>query len=159
MVVKLCRAFRRRCLVDRLAVRPGSSANRNRLRRHASLRFGGSSEAGGKATSAEPGGKHSGVSPDIVDRAVNRPSAIVNRPNAIGGARFSIGENCQPGEIRQQLQRWLRNKLQIRECSLGWMQRVGRLFFDLLGDVHRHTHLQILCGVQRDQGVPGLGQQ
>ncbi|MCK1744849.1 hypothetical protein IVA80_29560 [Bradyrhizobium sp. 139] len=36
IVIKPCRAFSRRCLVDCLAVRPGSIANPNRLLRHAS---------------------------------------------------------------------------------------------------------------------------
>jgi hypothetical protein len=50
IVVKLCRALGRRCRVNYLAVRPGNVANRNRLRRLASLHHGRSAEAGGKAT-------------------------------------------------------------------------------------------------------------
>ena len=47
-------------------------------------------EAGGKATQAEPGGKHSCISPDIA-----------NHSNAC--ARFSIGEACRARENLQQL--------------------------------------------------------
>ncbi len=121
-----CRAIRPRYFVNCIAVRPerhGSVANRDRLRRHASQRHGRSAEAGGKATasgnatSAE-GGKHGFISPDIA----NRSNAIVNLSRGIGSAGFSFREACQAGEIRQQLQRWLRNKLQNRQCPLGWVQ-------------------------------------
>jgi hypothetical protein len=84
-------------------VRPGIVANRDRLRRPASHHHGRSAEAGGKATYAEAGGKHSGISPEIVSRT----NAIVNRTNAIGCARFNTGKACQAGESQQQLQRWL----------------------------------------------------
>jgi hypothetical protein len=98
-------------------VRPRTIANRNELRRPDSSRHRRSAEAGGKATWAEPGGKHSGISPEIADRS----NVIVDRSNAIGCAKFNIGEACYAGESQQQLQRWLRNKLQIRERPLGWM--------------------------------------
>jgi hypothetical protein len=152
IVVKFCRALSRRCRVDCLAVRPGNVANRN-TRRPASHHHGRSAETGGKATSAEAGGKRSGISPGVV----NRSSAIVNRSNASGCARFNIGQDCQAGEIRQQLQRWLRNKLQIRQRPLGRVQLVGGIFFNLLVNVQRHTHLQKLPGLHGDQSVPGLG--
>src|SRR5260370_41364189 len=85
--VKRCRALSRWCVGDCLAVRPGSVANRNRLRRPASLHHDRSAEAGGKATYAEAGSKHSGISPDTVNRA------NVNRSNAIACARFNIRED------------------------------------------------------------------
>ena len=91
MVVSLCRALSCCHLVDCIAVRPkryGSVANRNRL--HASKHHGPGAEAGGKATQAEPGGKHSCISPDIA-----------NHSNAC--ARFSIGEACRARENLQQL--------------------------------------------------------
>jgi hypothetical protein len=113
IVVKLYRAFSRRCLVNCLAVQPGSVANRTRRRRPASFHHGRSAEAGGKATSAEAGRKHGGISPDTVNRA------NVDRSNAI--ARFSIGEDFQAGESRQQLQRWLRIKPSTRQRPLGWV--------------------------------------
>jgi hypothetical protein len=117
IVVRLCRALGRRCLVDCLAVGPRSIANRNTRRRPASHHYGRCAEAGLEATQAEGGGKHRGISPGIVSRS----SAIVDRSNARGCARSNIKADCQAGESRHQLQRWLRNKLQIRQCPLGRM--------------------------------------
>jgi hypothetical protein len=126
IVVKLRRALSRRYFVNCIAVRPeryGSVANRNRLRRHASYRHGRSAEADGKATQAGAGDKLSCVAPDscISPGIANRSSGVVNLSSAAGSARFNIREACQAGEIQQQLQRWLRNKLQIRQCPLGWV--------------------------------------
>jgi hypothetical protein len=40
-------------------------------------------------------------------RSATAQPSTVNRSNAIGSARFSIREDWQAGESRQQLQRWL----------------------------------------------------
>jgi hypothetical protein len=112
IVARLCRAFSRRCLINRLAVRPGSVANSNRLRRHASARHSRSAEAGGKATEAGAEHQHRGIPPDVLNR---------NRANAVVCAGFSDGEDCQPRSTRQQLQRWLRIELPKRQGSMGWM--------------------------------------
>jgi hypothetical protein len=100
-VVKVCRALSLRFLGNCLAVRPGGVANRNRLRHPASLHHGRSAEAGGKAEAG-------GIPPDIVNRshAIGNRSTV-NRSNGIGSSRFSIREDCQAGESRQQLQWWL----------------------------------------------------
>ena len=126
IAVKLCRALSRRYFVNCIAVRPeryGSVANRIGLHRPASQHHGRRAEAGGKATQAEAGGKHSCISPDIrvSPDIAHRSTAIVNLSCGIGSPRFSIREACQAGEVQQQLQRWLRNKLQNRELTLGWM--------------------------------------
>src|SRR6185437_1443800 len=74
IVVKLCRALLRRCRVNYLAVRSGNVANRNRPCLLASERHGRCSEAGGDC--AEAAGKYRGISPDVIDRTVNRSNAI-----------------------------------------------------------------------------------
>jgi hypothetical protein len=117
IVIKFCRAISRRYSVNCIAVLPersGNVANRNKLCLPTSHRYRRRAEAGGRAICAEAGGKYRGISPDIINR-------IVNRSNAIGRAGFSIGQDCQAGESQQQLQRGLRNKFQIRQCPLGWM--------------------------------------
>ncbi|MGY3358355.1 hypothetical protein ACVWZK_005018 [Bradyrhizobium sp. GM0.4] len=118
--IKPCRAFNHRCLVDRLAVRAGSVANPNRLRRHDSSRHGRRAETGGKAARVGARSKHNCAASDCLN------SSNVSRANAFVCAGFCDGEDCQPGESRQQLQRWLCIKLPKRQRSLGWMQRVGR---------------------------------
>jgi hypothetical protein len=140
IVVKLCRARSRRCLVNGLAVRPVSVANRDRHRRPASRHHGRSAEAGGEATSIAAGDTHRGIPPGIENRSsaiVIRSGVIINRSHAVACARSGIGEDCQAGGTRQQLQRWLRNKLQIRQGPLGRVQRVdGRVCnCDVLGNV------------------------
>jgi hypothetical protein len=122
-VVKIWRALSHRYFVNCVAERPGSVADRDRLQHLASHHHSRSAEAGGKAIQAGAGGKHSFIAPDscISPGVANRSSAIVNISSATGSAWFSIGEACQAGEIQQQLQRWLRNKLQNRQCSLGWV--------------------------------------
>jgi hypothetical protein len=114
IVVKLCRALGRRCRVNYLAVRSGNGANRNRPCLLTSDRHGRCAEAGGEAICAEAAGKYRGISPEIINR-------IINSSNAIGRAEFSTREDCQARESCQQLQRWLPNKLQNRERTLGWM--------------------------------------
>lgn len=92
IAVKICRDLSCRDPVNCIVVRPerhGNVANRNRLRHRAPQHLGRSAEAGGKATKAEPGGKHRRVSPDIA----NRLPDIANR--AIACARFSVREDCQ----------------------------------------------------------------
>ena len=87
IVVKLCRALSCRYPVDCIVVRPrryGNVANRNRLRHSASQHHCRSAEAGGKATKARSGRKHSCISPDIA-----------NRSNAGACERFSNGEACR----------------------------------------------------------------
>ena len=162
IVFKLCRAFTRRCLVNCLTVRAGSVANRDRLRCPASPHHRRSAEAGGKAAYFEPGGKDGGISPDIENRSrsvVSRSDVIVNRSNAIARARSDNAEDCQAGEIRQQLQWRLRNKLQNRQRPLDWLQPVdgGYCKYNFLGNVYGHTHLQKLRGLHGDQTVLGLG--
>jgi hypothetical protein len=158
IVVELCRPLSRRCHVSCLAVRPGGVANRD-TRRPASQHHGRSAEAGGKAACAKGGGKHSGVPPDICisPNIANRSTAIVNLSCAVGSARFSIGEACQAGEIQQQLQRRLRNKLQNRQCPLGRVQLLGGMVVNFLVNVYGHPYLHELRELPGDQAVPGLG--
>ena len=119
-VVKLRRALSYRYPVNYIAVRPercGSVANRNRRRHLASQHHGRSAEASGKATTEAGAGGNSCISPD----SANRSNVIGFARSNHSGARFNIREACQAGEGQQQLQRWLRNKLQIRQRPLGWM--------------------------------------
>jgi hypothetical protein len=159
-VVKLRRAFSRRCLVNYLAVRPGSIANRNRLQnrlqRPTSSCHGRSAEAGGKAkSSSQAGGKLGGISPESIDYI------IVNRWNAGTCARFSLGEDRQARESRQQLQRWLRIQPPTRQGSLGWMQRRRNRerTWTFLVNMQRQPQLQILRGLHGDQGILGRAPQ
>lgn len=151
IVAKLCRAFSRRCLVNCPAVRPGSIANPNRPRRHASPCHGRRAEAGGKATRVGAWSKHSGAASDRVNRS------NVNRAHALVCAGFCDGADCRPGESRQQLQRRLRVKLPARQRALDRLQRVGRQYklWTLLTNVPRHHHPYILRELRRDEGVPG----
>src|SRR4029453_17258342 len=114
IVIKLCRALCHRCRVNYLAVRSGNVANRNRPCLLTSERRGRCAEAGGEAICAEAAGKYRGISPEIINRTVNSS-------NAIGRAEFSTRADCQAWERGQQLQRWLPNKLQNRERTLGGM--------------------------------------
>ena len=114
IVVKLCHLVSRRYFVNCIAERSRSIANPNRPCLLTSERHGRCAEAGSKAICAETAGKCGRISPDIINR-------IVNRSNAIGRAEFSTREDCQARESCQQLQRWLPNKLQNRERTLGWM--------------------------------------
>jgi hypothetical protein len=157
IVVRLCRALGRRYFVNCIAVRReryGSVANRDRLR-PAFHHHGRCAEARRKATQAGACSKHGFISPDIADCS----NVIINLSCSIGSARFSIGEAWQTGEIRQQLQRWLRNKLQNRQCPLGWVQLlVGWLCnCTFLANVYRHTLLHKLLELHRHQIVRGLG--
>ena len=128
-VVKPNRALSRRYPVNHLAVRPVSIANRDRLQRPASRHHGRSAEARGKAGSIARGDTHRGTPPGIESSSsavVVRSGVIVIRSHAVGCARSGHAEDCQAGGTRQQLQRWLRNELQIRQGPLGRMQRVRR---------------------------------
>jgi hypothetical protein len=145
-------------LVDCIAVRPkryGSVANRNRLRHPASQHHGRSAEAsgeaataGGNATRVRSGGTSSG--PDIASHSNGDWDAV-------GCAGSCHGEACPARERGQQLQRWLRIKLQTRQGPLGWMQRIGRLLLSFLSNLQRHTHPQGLRAMHGNQNVPGMG--
>jgi hypothetical protein len=102
ILVKPFRALSYCHLVNFIAVRTEryrSVADRNRLRHLASQHHGRSAEAGGKAaaggqaTEAESGGKHSRISPDIA----NHSNAIgtANRSNAAAREGFDNGEVCR----------------------------------------------------------------
>jgi len=96
IVVKPCRGLNCCYPVNRIAVRSerdGSVANRNRFRHSASWHHGRRAQAGGKATWAEAGGKHSCISPDIASHS-----------NAIGTANRSKARACEGfsnGEARR----------------------------------------------------------
>ena len=161
-VVKPNRVLSRRYPVNHLAVRPVSIANRDRLQRPASRHHGRSAEARGKAGSIARGDTHRGTPPGIESSSsavVVRSGVIVIRSHAVGCARSGHAEDCQAGGTRQQLQRWLRNELQIRQGPLGRMQRVDGRVCDcaVLGHVPRYAHLPKLRGLRGDQMVPGLG--
>jgi hypothetical protein len=117
IVIRLRRAFSRRYFVSRIAVqrkRYRNVATHNRLRLRASRRLGRSTEADGKTNGCVAAQVNDIDSPPDI-RSVNRSKSGVR-------AGYGIGAACQAGEIRQHLQRWLRNKLQGRQCPLGWMQ-------------------------------------
>ena len=154
IVIRLCRALGCRYPVNRIAVRPqrsGSAANR----RHASHHLGRRAEASGKAATA--GGNVTGVrsggtprGPDIGIRS--------NGDWDVGDCAGSDhGKACPARERGQQLQRWLRVKLQKRQGPLGWMQRIGGLLLGFLGNLQRHPPSQGLRAMRRNQNVPGLG--
>ena len=88
-VIEPCRPLSFRCHVDDIAKRHGSVANRNY--QPASQHHGRSAEAGSKATKVEAGGKHSGISSDIV----NRSTVIGFARFDTSGVRFSNGEACR----------------------------------------------------------------
>ena len=77
--------------------------------------------------------------------------------DAVGCAGSCHGEACPARERGQQLQRWLRIKLQTRQGPLGWMQRIGGVLLSFLSNVQRHTHPQGLRAMRGNQNVPGLG--
>ena len=95
IVVKLCRALSCRYPVNCIVVRPeryGNVAN-PASHRHDRRAEAEATEAGGKATKARSGGKHSCISPDIATHS----SAIgtANRSKAGACERFSNGEACR----------------------------------------------------------------
>lgn len=144
-------------LVDLVAVqieRYRSVADRNRLRRSASQHHGRRAEAGGKAESS--GGNatrvRSGGAPSGPDIAIHSNGDW----DAVGCAGSGHGEACPARERGQQLQRWLRIKLQTRQGALGWMQRIGGNFLNFFSNLQRHTHSQGLRAMRRNQNVPGL---
>lgn len=151
IVIEPCRAFNHRCLVDGLAMRPGSIANPNRPRCDAPPCHRRCAETGAKAARVGAGSKHNVIPPDRANRS------NVNRARAFVCAGFCDGEDCQPGESRQQLQRWLCIKLSTRQRALDWMQRVRRQreLWTFLADVPGHHHSYILRELRRDEGVPG----
>ncbi|TYL98802.1 hypothetical protein FXB40_04535 [Bradyrhizobium rifense] len=114
IVFRLRRAVSRRYFVSRLAMqrkRSGNVATHNRLL--ASRRLGRSTEADGKTNDC--------VTAQVNDIDSPPDIRLVNRANVSLRAEYSIGAACQAGEIRQHLQRRLRNKLQGRQRALGWM--------------------------------------
>ena len=158
IVVKRCRALSCRYPVNCIVVRSeryGNVTNRNGLQHPASQRHGRSAEASGKAATA--GGNatrvRSGGTPSGPDIAIHSNGDW----DAVGCAGSCHGEACPTRERGQQLQRWLRIKLQTRQGSLGWMQRIGGILLSFLGNVQRHTHLQELRGLRGNQNVSGLG--
>jgi hypothetical protein len=93
--------------------RYGKVATHYRLRLLASRRLGRSAEADGKTNSC--------VAAQVNDSDSPPDNGFVRRSNVSLRAEYSIGSACQAGEIRQHLQRRLRNKLQGRQRALGWM--------------------------------------
>jgi len=155
-VIKPCRALSRRDPVNCVTVRPkrhGSLANHAKL--HASQRHGhGAGAKGEAATEAGAGGKHGCRFPE----RTGRPDHGSNSGrDAVGCAGACHGE-AGPARARgQQLQRWLRIKLQTRQGPLGWMQRIGGIQRGFLSNLQRHTHSQGLRAMRGNQDVPGLG--
>jgi hypothetical protein len=96
MVARLCRALSCRYPVSCIVVRPertGTIANRASQDHSRRAEAGGqATAAGGNATKARPGGKHSCVSPGTAN-ASNAISAA-NRSKAGACERFSDGEAC-----------------------------------------------------------------
>jgi hypothetical protein len=141
--------------VNCVAERHGGLANRNRPLQPASQHHGRSAEASGKAATA--GGNaarvRSGGTPSGLDIAIHSNGDW----DAVGCAGACHGEVCPARERGQQLQRWLRIKLQTRQGPLGWMQRVGGILLSFLSNLQRHTHSQGLRAMRRNQNVPGLG--
>ena len=163
-VIKPCRALSYRYPVNRIAEQPeryGNVTNRNGLRHPASQHHGRSAEASGKAATAggkavtrvRSGGTPSG--PDIASHSNGDWDA--DDWDAVGCAGSYHGEACPARERGQQLQRWLRIKLQTRQGPLGWMQRIGGVLLGFLGNLQRHTHPQGLRAMHGNQNVPGLG--
>jgi hypothetical protein len=113
IVIRFRRAVSRRYLVNGLAVqhkRHRDVATHTKLLD--SRRLGRSAE--GKIDRCAEAGAN--------DRNLPPGNRLFNRSIAGVRAEYSLGEDCQAGAFRQQLQRWLRNKLQGRQCPLGWMQ-------------------------------------
>ena len=154
--IKPCRASCCHDPVNLVVVRPerhGSLANHAKL--HPSQRHGHGAGAKGEAvTEAGAGDKHQDSSPE---RASHPNDGSNSGRDAVGCAGPCHGEACPAGERGQQLQRWLRVKLQARQRPLGWMQRVGGIQRSFLGNLQRHTHSQGLRAVCRNQNVPGHG--
>jgi hypothetical protein len=158
IVIRLRRTLGCRYPVNRIAVRPrrpGSAANRHL----ASQRHGRSAEANGEAATA--GGNatrvRSGGTPSGPDIASHSNGDWDWDWDAVGCAGACHDEACPARERGQQLQRWLRIKLQTRQGPLGRMQRVGGVLLNFLSNLQRHTHPQGLRAMRRNQNVPGLG--
>ncbi len=119
-----------------LPARPGSVANPDWLRRHDSPVTVDAPKQVAKPHVSERGANTTAPRSDCVNRS------NVNREHAFVCAGLGDGEACQPGESRQELQRWLCIKLPKRQRSLGRMQRVGRRYglWTFLANVPRHHH-------------------
>jgi hypothetical protein len=153
-VIEPCRALNCRYPVNCAAVQPHRRGNvANHTKRPASQHHGRSAEANGEAaTRGKVTRVRSGGTP--------RPGIAIRSNgdrNAGGCAGAHHGEACAARERGQQLQRWLRIKLQTRQGPLGWMQRIGRVLLGFLGNLQRHTHPQGLRAMRGNQNVHGLG--
>ncbi len=152
-VIKLRRALGCCHPVNCIAVPERSGSVANHIRHPASQRHGRSTETSGKAAT---GGKVTRVRsggtprPDIAIHSNGERDAVVC-------AGFGHVEACPARERGQQLQRWLRIKLETRQGPLGWMQRIGGVLLGFLSNLQRHTHLQELRRMRGNQNVPGLG--
>jgi hypothetical protein len=150
--IKPCRALGCCYPVNCIVMRPERHGN---VANPASQRHDRSAEAGGKAESS--GGNaarvRSGGIPSGPDIAIHSNGDW----DAVSCAGSCHGEACPARERGQQLQRWLRIKLQTRQGPLGWMQRIGGILLSFLGNLQRHTHSQGLRAMCGNQNVPGLG--
>ena len=154
--IRPCRALSCRDPVNFVIVRPkrhGSLANHAKL--HSSQRHGHAAGAKGEAaTAAAAGGKHRCRSPE---RAGHPDDGSNGGRDADGCAGACHGKACPARERGQQLQRWLRIKLQTRQGPLGWMQRIFGMVLSFLSNLQRHTHSQGLRAMRGYQTVSGLG--
>ncbi len=122
ILVKLCRALSRRCLINCLAVPP---RQRRKSRLGPPPRFpchGRRAETGGKAARVGAGANTTAPRRTASTARTSTASTPSYAPGSV------MGRVCQPGESRQELQRWLCIKLPKRQRSLGRMQRVGRRY-------------------------------
>ena len=155
-VIKPRRALSCRHPVNCVAVRlhrRGNVANHTRLRHPASQRHGRGAEASGKATTAAGNGTRvrSGSPPSRASRPLKW---------RLGRHRMRRVRSCRslPSSKRgQQLQRWLRIKLQTRQGPLGWMQQIGWVVHGFLGNLQRHAHPQGLRAMRGNRNVYRLG--
>ena len=160
--MRLRRALSYRYPVNRIAEQPeryGNVTNRNGLRHPASQHHGRRAEASGKAATA--GGNatrvRSGGTPSGPDIAIHSNGDWdADDWDAVGCAGSCHGEACPARERGQQLQRWLRIKLQTRQGPLGWMQRIDGVLLSFLSNLQRHTHPQGLRAMRGNQNVPGM---
>src|SRR6185503_8689650 len=98
--------------------------------------------AGGKTAAETAGGKHVCLSPVIA-----KPGA-----GCSDGEVRHVREDCQQGQ--QRLRRWLPDKFQIRQPTLGWMLLARQ--FCLVDNMQKRSRLQNVRGVQGGRDVRGL---
>lgn len=147
------RAFDPRLVIDNRAVRTGRVANSDWIRRHASSRHRRRAGADGKTASGGANHNRSGLTPDRTQPA----TILFSSPGAVLCPGLGDGEDCRPGEGRQQLQRRLRDELSTGQRALDRLQRVGRQHrvWTFLANVPGHHHPQFLPRLRRDQDVSG----